>query len=101
MDEAVEVTLRGDRVDVHNVSGADARDRGSTCTSPLPNHDFEGFKLEVKQKPKRGDVQLSQPPARSNGYKAVGFIRDKEPGAGDYAFRLTWTQPPPEPPAAE
>lgn len=99
VDEAVEVRIQGNRVEAHNVSGAEARDEGSTCTAPLPDRDFEGFKFEVKQKQKRGEVQLSQPPSRSNGYRAVVFIRDKEAGSGDYEFRVSWTAPPPEPPA--
>lgn len=96
VDEAVDVTLSGGRVDVHNVSGADAEDEGSACTAPLPERDFEGFQLKVKQK--RGEVQLSQSPSRANRYKAEIFIRDSSPGASLYVLRLIWTRPAPAPP---
>jgi hypothetical protein len=97
VDDAVDVTVRGDRVDVHTVSGADAKDAGSQCNAPLPKKDFDGFVFSVRQK--RNQMQLSESPGIRNGYKATVFIRDSAPGAGQYWFRLTWKIPPPEPPA--
>jgi hypothetical protein len=96
VDDAVEVSVHGDRVDVHNISGGDARDDGSECTAPLPDRDFDGFQFSVKEK--RNEIRLTEPPSRRNGYRAVVFIRDNAPGEGRYDFRLSWKQPPPPPP---
>ena len=96
LDGAAEVTVHAGAIDIRNVSGAQAADAGSKCATPLPTRDFEGFRLEVKQK--RGEVQLSQPPSRSNGYRAVIFVRNVGPGASLFIFHLKWTPPPPAPP---
>lgn len=96
---AAEVTVQGSHIDVRTVSGAEAHDAstgGSRCEPPLPDRDFEGFRLEVKQK--HGDVQLSQTPSRSDGYRAVVFLRNTGPGPSLFVFRLRWTPPPPAPP---
>ena len=37
VDEAVEISLHGDRVDVRNISGNGARDAGSECSAPMPD----------------------------------------------------------------
>jgi hypothetical protein len=97
VDEAVEVSIHGDRVDVHNISGADARDDGSECSAPLPSRDFEDFRFSVKEK--RGEIHLSEAPSMRNGYRASVFIRDSMPGEGRYWFRVVWKLPPPELPA--
>src|SRR5215469_1971937 len=96
VDDAVEVSVHGDRVAVHNISGGDARDDGSACSAPLPDRDFDGFQFSVKEK--RNAIRLTEPPSRRNGYRAVIFIRNSEPGEGRYDFRLSWKQPPPTPP---
>lgn len=96
VDDAVEVSLHGDRVDVRNITGNGARDAGSECSAPLPDHEFEGFHFEVKEK--RNEIHLAAPPAARNGYRAVVFIRDSAPGEGRYEFRIEWKTPTPEPP---
>jgi hypothetical protein len=96
VDDAVEVSVHGDRVDVHNMSGGDARDDGSECSAPMPASDFEGFQFSVKEK--RNEIRLTEPPSQRNGYRAVVFIRDSATGEGRYAFRLSWKQPLPPPP---
>jgi hypothetical protein len=96
VDDAVEVSVQGDRIHVHNISGGDARDDGSECSEPLPDRDFEGFQFSVKEK--RNEMRLTEPPSLRNGYRAVIFIRDSAPGEGRYVFRLSWKQPPPPPP---
>lgn len=96
VDDAVEVSVHGDRIAVHNISGRDARDDGSECSAPLPSGDFESFQFQVKEK--RNQIRLTEPPSRRNGYRAVVFIRDSAPGEGRYEFRLTWKLPPPSPP---
>jgi hypothetical protein len=96
VDDAVEVSLHGDRVAVHNISGRDARDDGSECSAPLPDRDFEGFHFEVKEK--RNEIRLAAPPSAGNGYRAQVFIRDSAGGEGRYRFRISWKLPPPAPP---
>jgi hypothetical protein len=96
VDDAVEVSVHGDRVDVHNISGGDARDDGSECSAPLPDRDFDGFQFSVKEK--RNEIRLTEPPSQRNGYRAVVFIRDSAPGKGRYVFRLSWKLPSPPPP---
>ncbi len=97
VDDAVEVSVHGDVVSVHNISGGDARDDGSECSAPLPVREFEGFQFQVKEK--RNQIQLAEPPSGSNGFRAVVFIRDSASGVGRYHFRLIWKLPSPEPPA--
>ena len=96
VDDAVEVTVQGKRVEVHSITGGDARDDGSECSSPLPGSDFDRFHFEVKEK--RNEIRLEEPPSAGNGYRAKIFIRDSASGEGRYAFRLTWNVPPPAPP---
>src|ERR1039458_1141657 len=42
VDNEVEVSVRGDMVDIRTISGHDARDRGSECNAPLPDRDEIG-----------------------------------------------------------
>jgi hypothetical protein len=96
VDDAVEVSIRGDRVDVRTISGGDARDNESECSAPLPDRDFDGFQFSVKEK--RNEMRLTEPPSRRNGYRAIVFIRDSAQGEGRYDFRISWKVPPPPPP---
>jgi hypothetical protein len=96
VDDAVEVSIHGDLVEVHNISGGDARDDGSECSAPLPARDFDGFQFSVKER--RNEIRLTEPPSMRNGYRATVFIRDSAPGPGAYHFRLSWKAPPPAPP---
>jgi len=88
VDGEVEVTLRGERVDVRTVSGRDARDDGSECNLPLPKDDVRGFRFEVIDK--RGEIALMEEPARRNRFGAVVHIRDSAGGEGRYHFRVSW-----------
>jgi len=83
-----EVSLRGDVLSVHTISGRDARDQGSACNEPLPAGDIRGFAFEVKES--RGETHLAAPPSSANQYQAIVHIRDDGPGTGRYHFRLTW-----------
>ena len=88
VDNEIEVTVRGARVDVRTLAGKDARDDGSECNLPLPSTEIRGFRFEVMEK--RGEVRLVQEPGRSNRFAAVVRIRDAEGGEGRYHFRLSW-----------
>ena len=89
VDNEVEVTVRGNQVDVKTLSGRDARDDGSECSLPLPKDEVRGFNFEVVEK--RGDIRLVEEPGRGNRFAAIVHIRDSEGGEGRYHFRLTWT----------
>ena len=74
VDNEVEVTVRRDSVSVHTVAGQDARNDGSTCTSPLPNREPADFKFQAVDG--RGEVRLVETPLRRNDYSAIVRIRD-------------------------
>jgi hypothetical protein len=88
VDGEVEVTMRGDRVDVRTISGRDARDDGSECNLPLPKEEVRGFRFEVIDK--RGEIQLFDEPTRRNRFAAIVHIRDSAGGEGRFHFRLSW-----------
>jgi hypothetical protein len=88
VDDQVEVSVQGDRVFVHTLSGQDARDDGSECNAPLPDRDPRGFNFEVQDS--RGEIRLIEPPSDRNGGRAIVRIRDSAGGFGRYHFRLSW-----------
>ena len=71
VDMEAEVMVRGDMVSIHTIAGRDPRDDGSECNMPLPNFDAAGFNYEVKDS--RGDIRMTAPPSRRNGYAAVVY----------------------------
>ncbi|HTX35719.1 MAG TPA: hypothetical protein VME43_11880 [Bryobacteraceae bacterium] len=83
-----EVSLRGDVVSVHTISGHDARNDGSVCNQPLPDRDVRGFAFKAKES--RGEVRLVAPPSEANDFQAVVHISDTAPGEGRYDLRLNW-----------
>ena len=87
VDDQVEVSLRGDTVLVHTLSGREARDDGSECNAPLPR-DVAGFRFEVMDS--RNEIRLTEPPDRRNDFSARVFIRDNDGGYGRYHFRVSW-----------
>ena len=89
VDGEVEVTVRGDRVDVRTVSGKDARDDGSECNLPLPKNEIGGFRFQVMER--RDEIRLVNEPGARNGFSATVHIRDNGPGEGRYHFRLSWS----------
>ena len=88
VDNEVEVTLRGEQVLIHTLSGQDARDDGSECNAPLPSGEIEDFHFEVKES--RNDIRILAEPSARNGFSAIVRIRDSSGGFGRYHFRLTW-----------
>jgi hypothetical protein len=89
VDNEVEVSVRGDMVDIHTISGRDPRDDGSECNAPLPDRDVVGFRFENIES--RGEVRLVGEPSRRNGFAAIVHIRDTPSGEGRYHFRISWT----------
>lgn len=87
VDGEVEVSVRGDSVDIRTFSGRDAYDAGSECNEPLPRNPRD-FSFDVRDG--RGGIRLLAPPSPRTGGAAVVRIRDSEGGAGRYHFRLSW-----------
>ena len=92
VDNVVEVSVRGDLVSVHNAAGQDARDDGSECNAPLPDHDLKNFAFEVTDK--RDEIRLVEQPTRENHFRALVYIHDGPGGFGRYVFRLSWLMAP-------
>jgi len=88
VDGQVEVSVRGDMVIIHTISGQEARDDGSECNFPLPNHEVRGFNFQVVES--RHEMQLAEPPSGRNDFAAMVQIRDSASGFGRYRFRLSW-----------
>jgi hypothetical protein len=88
VDGDVEVSMRGDMVSVHTISGRDARNEGSECNQPLPDREVRGFSLESKES--HGEIHLVAPPSEANEFQAIVHINSVPPGGGGYHFRLTW-----------
>ena len=88
VDNEVEVSVRGDLVAIRTISGHDARDDGSECNAPMPDHDIVGFKFEVMES--RNEIRLLAEPSRRNDFAAIVRIRDSSGGEGRYHFRLSW-----------
>src|ERR1022692_222773 len=89
VDNEAEVSVRGDQVAIHTISGRDPRDDGSECNAPLPDHDVAGFNFQVVES--RNEIRLVAEPSRRNNFAAVVRIRDTDGGEGRYHFRLSWT----------
>lgn len=88
VDGEVEVSVRGDRVSVHSITGRDARDDGSACSQPLPDRDLRGFAFEARGK--NGEIRLVAPPSTANDFTATVHIRGAAPGEERYRFLLNW-----------
>ncbi len=84
----VEVTVRGDWVQVRAIHGPEARDDGSQCSGPLPNSAPAAFSFDKKEG--RGEVRLLEEPSTSSDYKAVVSIRNSGSSEEKYHFRLSW-----------
>ncbi len=88
VDDEVEVTVRGDLVDIRTIAGRDARDDGSECNAALPSRDIAGFNFQVIDN--RNEIRLVAEPSRRNKFGAIVHIRDTAGGEGRYHFRLSW-----------
>ena len=88
VDGQVDVAVRGDMVVVHTISGQDARDDGSECNFPLPDHEARGFGFQVIES--RNEIRLAEQPSRLDDFDAVVRIRDSSSSFGRYHFRLSW-----------
>jgi hypothetical protein len=88
VDNEVEVSVRGDTVNIRTISGRDARDDGSECNAPLPDRDVPGFNFQVVDS--RNEIRMLAEPSRRNDFTTIVRIRDSDGGEGRYHFRLSW-----------
>jgi hypothetical protein len=88
VDDQVEVAVRRDMVVVRTLSGQDARNDGSECNFPLPDHEVRGFNFQVVEG--RNEIRLVEPPSPRNDFATLVRIRDSSGGFGRYHFRLSW-----------
>ncbi len=92
VDRQVEVSLHGDTIGVHTLTGSDARDDGSECSAPLPDRALDGFTFEAKKR--HGEVRLVSEPSGRNNYAATVFIHNNAAGEAQYELRIRWNAPP-------
>ena len=106
VDKEVEVSLHGDQVAIRTISGRDARDDGSECNAPMPDHDIVGFQFEVMDS--RKGIRLVAEPSRRqrlrrNRTHSRQLGRGREvslpPELGDHQQRLRPHQRRQRPPA--
>jgi hypothetical protein len=88
VDSEVEVTVRGDMVTLHNLSGRESRDDGSECNVPVPAGNLFNFAFQVTEH--RNEIRMLGGPTPRNGNSTVVRIHDYSGGYGRYSFRLTW-----------
>jgi hypothetical protein len=87
VDQEAEVTVRGDRVRVHTISGRWVTEEGSTMSAPLP---FTNARIDFSKKDGRGKVWVVQQPSAANRYQLVFRISDPQGGMGRYHIRLRY-----------
>lgn len=88
VDRQVDVSLRGDTIAVHTLTGADARNNGSECTAPLPATAVDGFALAVKKQ--HGAAKLAAEPSPNNNFTAIVSIHSKTAGENLFDLRISW-----------
>jgi hypothetical protein len=92
IDNEVQITLRRDQVLIHTVSGEDARDDGSDCNAPLPDHDVQNFSVQPVDS--RSEIHILQRPSSRDDFGLVLRIVDAATGFGRYHFRVSWDDSP-------
>jgi len=84
VDDALEIHIRGDRIDYRTVSGKPVRNvRADLMRGGLPRRDVQVF---VSNPSGRGTVSVVQQPSVRNGYTAVIRVYDPRSGYGGYSF---------------
>ncbi len=92
IDNEVQITLRRDTVIIHTVSGEDARDDGSDCNAPLPDHDVQNFTVQPVDS--RSEIHILQRPSARDDFGLVLRIVDSAAGFGRYHVRVNWDDSP-------
>ena len=81
------ITVRGDQVSVQHQSGAEISDMNFRFDRRLPNATTSVFVKKIRG---RGKVNVIQQPDRSNGFTAIIQVEDKNGGADNYEFEVSW-----------
>ena len=61
-----------DQVAIRTISGRDARDDGSECNAPMPDHDIVGFQFEVMDS-RKGIRLVAEPRAATASPQSYAF----------------------------
>ena len=88
VDNRAEIRMRGDRIWVTTLQGAQAHDEGSACSQALPYNYVGDF--QIRQISGRNQVNIAQAPSRANNYTATIAIEDRQGGGASYAFDVSW-----------
>lgn len=81
------IRINGNNVRVETVRGRGASNGRFNFSSSLPSQPTQ---VNLVDSEGRGEVTVVEQPNQYNNYTTVVRIRDRDRGAGDYAFRLTW-----------
>ena len=81
------IRFRGDRAWDETINGYGVSNARHNFSAALPRHPLS---VNLVNSEGRGEVVIIEQPSRSNDYTAVVVVRDRQGGAGNYAFTLTW-----------
>jgi len=91
VDDAVEISVRGDRITYRTLRGDKVRDvNARVMNSGLPMDDL---RVRLHELDGRGTMTIVQQPNYDNGYTAIIRIFDPQPRFGFYDFDLTVRNP--------
>ncbi|MCG3164182.1 MAG: hypothetical protein JMDDDDMK_05665 [Acidobacteria bacterium] len=84
------IRFRGDQAWAETINGYGVSNVRYNFSSPLPRNSRA---VSLIHSEGRGQVLIVEQPSRGNDYTAVIVVRDRQGGAGNYAFTLTWEKP--------
>jgi hypothetical protein len=90
VDGEVIVRFQRNQVYVDNLNGQGVWGDRHRFSAPLPTVPFS---VNLVNTSGRGEILLVEQPSRANGYTASVRIRDRQSGASNYSFVLTWERP--------
>lgn len=88
VDDRVQLSIRGNAIEVKTVSGSPRGDGTANFTSSLPTTPVEVSVDKVSGG--RGNIRVLQQPSRANDFTAVIEIYDSSPGAQEYRLDIYW-----------
>jgi len=87
-DESI-IRISGNDVRVETIRGYGVSNDRSNFSSPLPRQPIQVNLVDAEG---RGEIVLVEQPNPRNNFTAGVRIRDRDGGAGTYAFTITWVQ---------
>jgi hypothetical protein len=88
VDDVVEFIVRGDRLNVVQISGQKVKVERFRFTQPMPV--WSNLQLSVEKKDGRGTVELLETPSRANSFTARIRVSDPQGGSDRYHWVLSW-----------